>query len=891
MLVSFNVGKGGNEMTAEEIDIIVEANVEKALKEFQKLLPAIKKQLSGIQKEFEKVNIKDITANIDMSQVTKKVKQAKKQIKEAFNPEDINSKDMKKEINSILDEVSAFKEKQDISKILGGIPVKKIQQAKKQIKEAFDPNDISGMTIDGKAFNIKNITGYSKEVQKLKGQMGTLNKFKPQTPQVEVPKGEKVQTPKIQTPKTENTGQANQYSIWTNILRKYYAMLDMAKAKMTQLKQQTEQTGTSQGKLASFFGGFKGKLEQATPMVQSMKSVFNKMPNVTKLVSDNVKKMGTNFKTGLKHVLKYAGALFGLQGIYNVLSGSAQSWLSSQNAGAQQLSANIEYMKYAMGSAFAPVIEYVISLIYQLMKAIQSVVYAFSGVNIFAKATASSMGKTAKSAKETNKSLAGVHGEINNVSEKDNNGGGGAISPNMDLSQMENTPSSIVEAIKNGNWYEVGAIIGEKLNEAMVSIPWDKIQSGARNIAIGISNGINGFVTNLDWNLLGITIGNGINTAFIFANTFLTTINWGSIGNSIANFLNSAILTTDWNLLGTTFANKLNAIIHFAYNFITTFDWGQFGKVIGDSINGFFTNIDWATAGQALGEGIKGIFEGISAFLNEVDWEAIGEGVKTFIQNIDWVGIWEAVKETIKSAIGSVDGILTGLFGEGTATIIEAIALAIGAVTLATTLYSIAKSKETAILLANAAAWIAANLPIILITAAIAALIAIIILIVKHWEEVSAALSAGWEWIKQKAEEIFTAIGEFFKNIWQGICDTVTTIWNNICNFFKGIWDWIVQTVTNTFNNIKQFISDVLNGIATIWNNIWNWISNFVSGIWNGIVSIISNVINGIKNTISNVLNTVKTIWNNIWTGIKNTVVNIWNGIWGCIKGVINAIL
>ena len=45
-------------MTAEEIDIIVEANVEKALKEFQKLLPSIKKQLSGIQKEFEKVNIR-----------------------------------------------------------------------------------------------------------------------------------------------------------------------------------------------------------------------------------------------------------------------------------------------------------------------------------------------------------------------------------------------------------------------------------------------------------------------------------------------------------------------------------------------------------------------------------------------------------------------------------------------------------------------------------------------------------------------------------------------------------------------------------------------------------------------------------------------------------------
>lgn len=96
-------------------------------------------------------------------------------------------------------------------------------------------------------------------------------------------------------------------------------------------------------------------------------------------------------KNGLGHVLKYVGALVSLRSIYSALSGSAQSWLGSQNKGAQQLSADIEYMKYAMGSVFAPVIQYVTSLVYQLMKAIQSVVYAMSGVNIFAKATASSM--------------------------------------------------------------------------------------------------------------------------------------------------------------------------------------------------------------------------------------------------------------------------------------------------------------------------------------------------------------------------------------------------------------------------------------------------------------------------------------------------------------------
>ena len=84
-----------------------------------------------------------------------------------------------------------------------------------------------------------------------------------------------------------------------------------------------------------------------------------------------------------------------------------------------QLQANIDYLKYGFGSSLAPVIQYIVNLIYQLMKAIQSVVYALSGVNIFANASAKAYSSMASSAKEANKQtkqLAGVHSEINNIS-------------------------------------------------------------------------------------------------------------------------------------------------------------------------------------------------------------------------------------------------------------------------------------------------------------------------------------------------------------------------------------------------------------------------------------------------------------------------------------------
>ena len=130
-------------------------------------------------------------------------------------------------------------------------------------------------------------------------------------------------------------------------------------------------------------------------------------------------------------------------------------------------------MKYAMGSALAPVIQFVTNLVYQLMKAVQSVVYALTGINIFANASAkaySNMAGSAKKAAKETKQLAGVHDEINNIQETNPEGGGsgaGNMTPNFDLSKVEGITSNIIDAIKNGNWYEVGEILGNKLNEAM----------------------------------------------------------------------------------------------------------------------------------------------------------------------------------------------------------------------------------------------------------------------------------------------------------------------------------------------------------------------------------------------------------------------------------------
>lgn len=390
----------------------------------------------------------------------------------------------------------------------------------------------------------------------------------------------------------------------------YNKQLEQAKSKMAELNQQASQTVNSQNKMSNAAGNVKTKIGQAKSESNHFKNSFNQITNISQKVTSNIKNMASGMKNGLAHVLKYAGALFGITRVYQALRECANAWLSSQNAGAKQLSTNIEYMKYAMGSALAPIIQFVTNLVYQLMKAIQSVAYALTGVNIFAKASASSysnMAKSAGQAKNATKQLAGVHNEINNVQTNNSGGSGGAETPSFDLSKLDNTPNSIIDAIKNGNWYDVGATIGQKLNEAMNSIPWGKIQDGARKI-----------------------------------------------GTNIAQFLNGFIATTDWKQVGNTLAQGLNTMLYLAQSFIKTFNWSGFGKALGDSLTSLIGNIDWKAVGDTLSAGIKGIFDGITAFFVSFDWSVVIDGLLDFLGGFDWNGVSDAIFNALGAACASL---------------------------------------------------------------------------------------------------------------------------------------------------------------------------------------------------------------------------------------------
>lgn len=200
----------------------------------------------------------------------------------------------------------------------------------------------------------------------------------------------------------------------------------------------------------------------------------------------------------------------------------------------------------------------------------------------------------------------------------------------------------------------------------------------------------------------------------------------------------------------------------------------------------------------------------------------------------------------------------------------------------------------------NIAMWALSANPVVLtiagIIVAIGLLIAIIVLCVKHWDEICATVekvaSAIWDWICNlvsaigqwfadlwnKIVEIFTPVVDFFVGIFQSAWEGIKAIWNGVVSFFKAIWDGIVAI----FNGVVNFYK-------TIFTTAWNVIKN----VWNVVVSWFKAIWDGIKNVFSAVGSWFGNVFTSAWNNIKNAfskITGFFQGIWNSIKSIFSKV-
>lgn len=240
--------------------------------------------------------------------------------------------------------------------------------------------------------------------------------------------------------------------------------------------------------------------------------------------------------------------------------------------------------------------------------------------------------------------------------------------------------------------------------------------------------------------------------------------------------------------------------------------------------------------------------------------------------------------------------------------------------------------------------------PVILIPVLIGAVIAIGILLIKHWDEVKAiacgiwesiqetlysffdAWVAGWNSIKKTISKFFewisskiSYIKEIGKNIINGLLEGITAFFDNpkqwikdhiftpFVNAFKNLFgihspstvmaelggyivDGLCNEISDSITKVKEIFEKILNTIKSVFEFIGDWFGekfqnarDNISQIFDSIGEWFSNRWNDIKNALYNVGDWFSEKFQLAWDGIKNAfsgVKGFFEDVWNGITGV-----
>ncbi len=715
-------------ITVEELDIIVQASVEQALKEFKKVVPELKKTINQAEDSLNNVQTKGIVT---------KVQQAVQQVKQKVN--EVKNTGVSKQLQSQFDKA--------------GISVQKYEGQLEQARE------------------------------KLRQVYAEMDNIQAKTWKAYTPEGVELGNTAIEPAVNNDLAGNKQYQSLSKQATKLEEQIQSINNKLNSTKQQYNQISGQIQAISSKHSIWskavdkvKSTLKSSESTTSKIKGNLNQIPNITNKINAKVTQITKGLKQGLGHVLRYAGALLSLQTIYSALSNSANAWLSSQNQAAQQLNANIEYMKYAMGSALAPIIEFITNLVYKLMKAIQSLVYALSGVNIFANASAkaySNMASSAQKASKATKQLSGVHSEINNVTSNDNSSsgsGGGTVAPNFDLSQIDGNMTSWIgkwktkleeffEPMKKA-WEKYGKPLAESITN-FLNIIWGLITAIVQAFKEIWENGTVQYTMELILQILT----NIIDIIAIVAEAWKEA--WENDDSGVQ------LIQTIWDALNSLlelikvvvekikeFASSPIVQEYFknAIEMATNF-WKTLGGLI-EFITGVFTG-DWEKAWNGLKDFVSGIFGFIWNIINEklIMIKALITGILDGIKNI-WSNIWNGIKDFAfniwENFLNKIDEIFPGM----------------------------RNIIETNI----------AN-------------------------------------IKNKITDILNNIKNTWNNIWNSIKTATSNIWNKIWGAIKKPINWVLEGIEKMANGIVSGINKLISGLNQLNIPVPDWLGGGSFGI------------------------------------------------------------
>lgn len=314
------------------------------------------------------------------------------------------------------------------------------------------------------------------------------------------------------------------------------------------------------------------KFTSGIPFLNRTKSSFNGLGTSGRGLTGILKTIGMTAKFMFASFV-IRGAVDGAkQGFQNLAQYSGET-----NRSLSLLMSSLTQLKNSLATAFAPILNVVapilnsfiqtvinvVNSIGQLMGALtgkttmvtakkvnQDYAASLNSTSTGLKNNAKNADTASKAAKQYQRTLLGFD-QINKLNDDSDSSGSGGTGSGTDTSPLggvndmfqttaikshfKDLAKLIKDSWKSGDFTELGAMVGNKLNEALERIPWGKIQNTCNKIAKSIATFLNGFIEAADWKLVGNTFSKGLNTAFGFVDTFAKNFHWNSLGKAKIN--------------------------------------------------------------------------------------------------------------------------------------------------------------------------------------------------------------------------------------------------------------------------------------------------------------------------------------------------------------------
>lgn len=450
----------------------------------------------------------------------------------------------------------------------------------------------------------------------------------------------------------------NQYGT----LEKIDGLFQKSRSKQDALQLKVQETKNKYESINNEIDKYKQKL--AGINIQKQKAEVDQLKG-------SIDKVGSSFSGAVKKAGKLALAIFGIRGAYMLLK-RASSELSGYD---EQYATNLEYIRYVLTQAIAPVLKYIVNLAMQLLSWINAILQAWFGINLFANGSVESFQKMKKGAsgvgkavKEIKKQLLGFD-EVNMLTDQSDTGtsagaGGVGAMPEIDLSAWQGKIPDWLQWIIDHKNEILAVLAGIATGLTLIKFGMSVIKALGFGILItGIVLALQGlmqFIKDPSWENFGKII-QGIGIAIIGLGVIIGL----AAGGWVVAIVGAVVL-----IVGTIAKHweKIRDLLDKAHDFITglgdkiqeflgsKMDWvaKHFGVIgvailtairvwvslVKEIISGFISHIkqvfeDIYGGAKKILEGIIMIFKG--DFKGGI--ERVGEGIKQFFKGV-WENIW-----------------------------------------------------------------------------------------------------------------------------------------------------------------------------------------------------------------------------------------------------------